>query len=204
VRSSIQAVLLQMAAAKEFGPENYSKFDAQTQTLSPADSSIGLLSGSGGFDLAFTPPPFPALQLRNSKIHTVLTSFDIIGESTASVLWTSKKFHDANPVLSRALVDSLEQASTFINQHRREALDYYVADTRSTLSVDELLAVTEEPHTAFGVMPVGVEKFATFMNKIGMLKTLPASWTEVFFPELTTKDETKAAAQPASEASRGK
>ena len=184
VRVSIQAVLLQMAAAQMFGEENYGKFDAQTQTLSPADASTGLISGSGGFDMAFTPPPFPALQLRNPKIHTVLSSFDVVGESTASVLWTSRKFHDANPKLAQALLDALKQASDFINQHRREAVAYYIEDSRSTMSPDELLAVTQEPHAAFGVVPVGVMKMASFMAKVGSLKVAPGKWQDVFFPEI--------------------
>jgi NitT/TauT family transport system substrate-binding protein len=186
VRSSIQAVLLQMAAAKEFGGDNYAKFDTQTQTLSPADSTTGLLSGSGGFDLAFTPTPFPALQLRSDKIHTVISSFDVVGESTASVLWTSKRFHDTNPVLSRALLDALQEASDFINQDRRKAVEYYVADTRSSMTVDEVIAITQEPHTSFGIAPVGIEKFANFMAKIGMLKVAPSAWADVFFPEIST------------------
>ena len=184
VRSSIQAVLLEMAAAQAFGPENWARFDAQTQSLSPADASTGLISGAGGFDMAFTPAPFPALQLRNPKVHTILTSFDVIGEATASVLWTSKRFHDANPVLYRALLDSLHQATDFINQHRREAVEYYIADSRSTMTVAELMAVTEEPHSSFGVTPVGIQKFATFMAKVGTLKSAPSAWTDVFFPEI--------------------
>ena len=184
VRVSIQAVILEMAAAQAFGQENYKKFDAQTQTLSPADSSTGLLSGAGGFDCAFTPPPFPALQLRDPKIHTILTSYDVAGESSASVLWASKKFHDANPKLFQALVDSLKAASIFINGHRREAIAFYIADTHTSLTVDELEAVTNEPHSSFSVTPVGVEKFAAFMAKTGAIKTAPTSWKDVFFPEI--------------------
>ena len=184
VRVSIQAVILEMAAAQSFGQDNYKKFDAQTQTLSPADSSTGLLSGAGGFDCAFTPPPFPALQLRSSKVHTILTSYDVAGESSASVLWATKKFHDANPKLFQALLDSLKSASVFINEHRREAIQYYIDDSHTSLSVDELEAVTNEPHSSYGVIPVGVEKFATFMAKTGAIKTTPASWKDVFFPEI--------------------
>ena len=184
VRSSIQAVLLEMAAAQAFGPENYNRFDAQTQTLSPADASTGLISGAGGFDLAFTPAPFPALQLRSPKVHTVLTSFDVVGEATASVLWTSKRFHDANPILYRALLDSVREASDFIRDHRREAVGFYIEDSRSTMTSDELMAVTEEPHSSFGTTPVGVGKFAAFMARIGTLKAAPASWKDVFFPEV--------------------
>lgn len=184
IRSSIQAVLLQMAAAKEFGPDSYGRFDLQTQSLSPADASAGLVAGSGGFDLAFTPAPFPALQLRSPKVHTLLTSFDVAGDFTASAAWTSKRFHDANPILYRALLAALRDASGFINTHRREAVEFYIADSHSTMSVDELLAVSNEPHASFGVTPVGVERFGAFMARVGTLKAAPASWKDVFFPEI--------------------
>ena len=142
------------------------------------------MSGAGGFDCAFTPPPFPALQLRDPKIHTILTSYDVVGESSASVLWTSKRFHDGNPKLFQALLDSLKTASTFINEHRREAIGFYIADTHTALTTDQLEAVTDEPHASFGVIPVGVEKFAGFMAKTGAIKAAPASWKDVFFPEI--------------------
>lgn len=184
VRSSIQAILLQMAAAREFGPDNWGRFDAQTRSLSPADASTGLVSGSSGFDMAFTPPPFPALQLRSPKVHTVLTTFDVVGESSASVAWTSKRFHDANPVLYRALLDSLRQASDFINEHKREAVGFYIEDSHSTMTLDELMAIAFEPHASFGVVPKGVETFGTFMARTGTLKAAPASWKDAFFPEV--------------------
>jgi NitT/TauT family transport system substrate-binding protein len=184
VRVSVQAVVLEMAAAQAFGAANYGRLNAQTQSLAPSDATTGLLSGAGGFDCAFTPPPFPALQLRSPKIHTILDSSDVVGDVTASLLWTSKRFHDANPRLMSALVDSLKSASDFINQHRREALAYYIEDTHSVLTVDDLVAITTEPHASFGVTPHGIEKFAAFMAQIGSLKSAPASWKDVFFPEI--------------------
>lgn len=187
VRSSIQAILLEMAAAKEFGPDNWNRFDTQTRSLSPADSTTGLISGSGGFDMAFTPPPFPALQTRSPKVHTVLTTFDVVGESSASVAWTSKRFHDANPVVYRALLDSLRQASDFIAAHPREAVGFYIADTHNTMTVDELVAVATEPHASFGVVPKGVELFGAFMARTGTLKAAPASWKDAFFPEIANE-----------------
>jgi NitT/TauT family transport system substrate-binding protein len=139
VRVSVQAVVLEMAAAQAFGAANYGKLNAQTQSLAPSDATTGLLSGAGGFDCAFTPPPFPALQLRDPKIHTILDSSDVVGDVTASLLWTSKRFHDTHPKLISALVDSLKAASDFINQHRRQALAYYIEDTHSVLTVDDLM-----------------------------------------------------------------
>ncbi len=188
VRVSIQAVVLQMAAAKLFGEDQAGKFNNQTTSLSPADTSAGLMSGSTGFDCGFTPPPFPYLQLRNPKIHTVLDSGDITGDTTASTLWTSKRFHDANPQTMQALVDCLKEASAFINEHREQALAYYIEDSHTSLTVADLMAVTHEPHASFGVVPHGIAMFGGFMAKIGMLKTAPATWKDAFFAEIGDVD----------------
>ncbi len=40
---------------------------------------------------------------------------------------------------------------------------------------------------SFGVMPLGLEKFVEFMARIGMLKNVPASWKDAFFPEVASE-----------------
>src|ERR1044072_3115879 len=47
VKVSVQAVALQMAAAKLYGQANYGKYDPLTVSMSPPDATIALLSGSG-------------------------------------------------------------------------------------------------------------------------------------------------------------
>src|ERR1041384_262901 len=46
VKVSVQAVALQMAAAKQFGQANYGKLDPLTVSMSPPDATIALLTGS--------------------------------------------------------------------------------------------------------------------------------------------------------------
>jgi len=58
VKVSVQAVTLEMAAAQAFGPDSYAKLDSLTVSLAPPDATIGLLSGGGSFDSAFSVPPF--------------------------------------------------------------------------------------------------------------------------------------------------
>src|SRR5438094_7825360 len=47
VKVSTQALLLQMASAKEFGEQNFAKLDALTVSLPHPDAMTALLSGSG-------------------------------------------------------------------------------------------------------------------------------------------------------------
>src|SRR5947209_12109973 len=90
VKVSVQAVALQMAAAKIFGQANYGKYDPLTVSMSPPDATIALLSGSGEINCVFSVPPFQQQQLDKPGIRTVLNSFDILdGPHTFTVAWTS-------------------------------------------------------------------------------------------------------------------
>src|SRR6478736_6766484 len=54
VKVSVQAMMLQMAAAKQWGQANYAKLDPITVGMSPPDATIALLSGSGDITSNFS------------------------------------------------------------------------------------------------------------------------------------------------------
>src|SRR5947209_10720244 len=64
VKISNQAIALEMAAAREFGPDNYEKLDSLTVGMAHPDAAIALLSGSGGITAHFSSPPFLERELR--------------------------------------------------------------------------------------------------------------------------------------------
>ena len=67
IKVSVQAVVLQMAVAAAFGEENYAKLDSLTVSMSPPDSTIALLTGSGDITTVFSVPPFQFQQLAQSQ-----------------------------------------------------------------------------------------------------------------------------------------
>src|ERR1700687_963080 len=98
VRSSVQAITLQMAAAKTFGVKEFAKLDALTVSMSPPDATVALTKGGAQISAAFSVPTFQYQQLESPEIHTVLNSFDVMGGShTFTAAWTSAKFRDVNP-----------------------------------------------------------------------------------------------------------
>src|SRR3954462_14558885 len=104
VKVSVQAVALQMAAAKIHGQANYGKYDPLTGSMSPPDATIALLAGSGEVNCVFSVPPFQQQQLDKPGVRTVLNSFDIMdGPHTFTCAWTSARFREKNPVLYKAL-----------------------------------------------------------------------------------------------------
>ncbi len=106
VKVSVQAVVLQMAVAAAFGEESYAKLDPLTVSMSPPDATIALLAGSGGITTVFSVPPFQFQQLEQKNIHTVLSSFEVLGPHTFTVAWTSARFRKDNPELYAAFLDA--------------------------------------------------------------------------------------------------
>jgi NitT/TauT family transport system substrate-binding protein len=109
VKVSIQAITLQMAAEKAFGPDQQNKLDSITVTQSHPDGMAAMLSGSE-INSHFTSPPFQYVELAKPGIHTVLNSYEVTGgPHTFNVVWASKKFVDANPKTYAAFLKAFVQ-----------------------------------------------------------------------------------------------
>ena len=182
---SVQAVTLQMACAQTFGRESYNKLDRLTVSMTPPDATVALLAGTGTISSAFSVPPFQQQQLQNGAIHTVLNSFDVLGSSHSfTVAWTSRKFHDANPKLYRALLDALAEATQILNGDKRAAAALWIEDSKSKLPVDFVLSVLAGPDVKWTLVPENTMKYASFMSDVGTIKSAPASWKDLFFSEI--------------------
>jgi len=185
VKVSIQAIMLQMAAAKAFGPANFGKLDTLTVSMTPPDATIALLSGGGEINNVFSVPPFQNQQLEKPGITTVLNSYDVMeGPHTFTVAWTSARFRNGNPALYKALYAAMEEATDIVNKDRRAAAALWISDSKSKLSLDFVDRVVSGPQVRWTMMPENTMKFARFMVTNGMMKDVPASWKDYFFPEI--------------------
>ncbi len=186
VKVSVQAVTLQMAAAKEFGEAGFSKLDPLTVSVSPPDATAALLSGAGEINNVFSVPPFQYQQLEKAGIRTMLNSFDVMGgPHTFTVIWTSKKFRDANPKLYGAVYAALQEASDILNKDRRAAAQIWAESTKSKLTGDWLYEkILSSPQVQYTMVPQNTMKYADFMNKVGSIRKKPATWKDLFFPDI--------------------
>jgi NitT/TauT family transport system substrate-binding protein len=101
------------------------------------------------------------------------------------VIAASTKFRDANPKLYKAFYDALGEAIRGINADKRAAAKVYLEQSKDTKnSVDDIYAMINAGDYAYTLTPQKVGKTADFMFKIGTIKTKPASWSELFFPEV--------------------
>jgi NitT/TauT family transport system substrate-binding protein len=183
IKVSVQAVTLQMAAAKQWGQSNFAKLDPLTVSMSPPDSTIALLGGSADITAVFSVPPFQFEQLKDPKIHTVLNSFDVMGPHTFTCLWTSSKFHDENPKTYKAVMAALVEATELVNKDRREAAGYWHKEAKTKMSLDEVAGFVSGPQVEWTLVPKSTMKYAEFMHSVGSIKVKPAKWQDMFFPE---------------------
>ena len=184
VKSSAQAVLLQMAAAKEWGDKQYDRLDVLTVSMAPADATTGLLSGGGGFNAAFTVPPFQDMQLRDPAVHVVLDSRDLVGSSTSSYAWATKTFHDENPKVYQALVNAIREASDFIMANKQAAAGFFIADTKTRIDPEQVIGILTGTGVSYDATPMSAALWADFMHRVGRTKVAPKSWREMFFAEI--------------------
>lgn len=185
---SIQAIILQMAAAKEFGQDNYARLDRLTVTMKHPDAMAALLSGKSEITGHLTSPPFMFQELDDKRVRTVLNSYDVLGgPHTFNVITTTKAFHDNNPKTYAAVFAALEEAVTYINRNKRSAAEIYQKASKTRESLDDLIKEISQPSLAYTTTPLRITQFSDFMCRTGTIKTKPNSWKDLFFPNVHGK-----------------
>jgi len=182
--SSVQTTYLQMAAAREFGIDNFKKLNPLMVNLAHPEGLRAMLSGSGEIQSQFTSPPFQNTAIE-SGARAVLNSYDIMGgPNTFLMVWSTNKFRTENPRSYKSVLDALREATDLINANKRKAAEMYVAEGGGKENVDKILALMNDPQIRYTLVPERLLPFAQFMHQVGTLKTRPASWKDLFFPDL--------------------
>jgi NitT/TauT family transport system substrate-binding protein len=182
---SVQALTLQMAA--EQAGLALDALDDITITLSHPEGMAALTSGAGHVTGHFTSPPFMYQELENEdpEIHTVLSSYDVLGgPSTFNCVWSRSSFREEQPEAYQAFVNALAEAMELIEADPDAAAGIYIAQTGSGLDLAFVRNILLDPDITFTMTPANTMKYAEFMHRVGALGTQPAPWSEVFFPEV--------------------
>jgi NitT/TauT family transport system substrate-binding protein len=185
IRSSIQAVVLQMQAEKVFGPGKHDAIDRLTVSMAHPDGTAALLSGRTEITAHLTAPPFTYQQLKDPKVRRVFSSYDVVGgPHTFNLIWTTSKFREANPKTYNAFLAGLKEAIDNINADKKKYARVFVEFDRSKLAVEFIEEMMNMPEIRYTMAPEGTMKFATFLHKVGSIKEAPSAWTDMFFPEV--------------------
>ncbi len=185
VKSSVQAITLQMAAAKAFGIKEFEKLDHLTVSMTPPDATVALMKGGAQISAVFSVPPFQFEQLESPDVHTVLNSYDVMGgPHTFTAVWTSARFRDRNPVLYKTFLAALKEATDIANKDKRAAAAYWIEDSQSKLPLDKATQIVSGSQVRWTMVPENTMKYAEFMVSVGRLKVKPTAWTDYFFAEI--------------------
>jgi len=184
VKVSMQAIILQMAAAKEFGDAKFDALDHLTVSMAHPDATAAMLGGQSEIVANFSSAPFQYRQMKAPGIRRILTSTDLFDEPLSfNVIATTAKFRRENPKLHGAFLAALKEATDFINADKRRAAEIYLKITKERTPVDEIMEVLADPAIQYTTKVGGIQAFVSFMAKVGTLRNPPADWKEMFFPE---------------------
>ncbi|HEV7415129.1 MAG TPA: hypothetical protein VGN98_03165 [Tianweitania sediminis] len=183
IKVSIPSIIMQMYA-QEQGEQDVYKYDPYTVSMGHADALIAMLSGSGGIVAHYASSPFHEIEIKNPEVRTIQSSDDVMGGSTTfTMISTTTKFHDENPVVYGVFLDALEEAQQMIAEDSEAAIEVLVESMggASELSNEELIAILEDPRTKYTTVPENVMKYANFMHEIGSITNQPATIGDMFF-----------------------
>ena len=187
IKVSIPAIVMQMYAREKYGPSEVTKFDKYTVSMTHPDALVALLSASaGGVTAHFTSPPFHQRERKDPKVRTIMTSDEVMGGSTTfTMLSTTAKFREENPKVYAAVLSALDVAIDVILDDKVGAAELLLESTSgSGFSKEDIAEVVKDPGVKFTTGPENVMKYAEFMHAIGTIKNRPASWKDLFFPEI--------------------
>jgi NitT/TauT family transport system substrate-binding protein len=179
---SMQALALQMAAAKEFGEQHYEKIDHLTVSATYPDALIAITSGKSEITGHVVSEPFSTIELNHPGIHTVFSSYDILGgHHVSNLVSTSAKFYDNNRILAKAVVLALDEANQWISRHREEAAKLYLQMRNSQEPVALIHTIHENPNIVYTTVPLRITMFSDFLHRTGAVKLKADSWKDLFF-----------------------
>ncbi|MBV9554699.1 MAG: ABC transporter substrate-binding protein [Alphaproteobacteria bacterium] len=185
VKTSLPAIMLEMAAANEWGAKQYDKLDALTVARNAEEADSALHGGKGEIDTDFARMPYADDERSDPAVHRVMDSFDIAGPHSVGAVLATGQFRDANPKICNALVDALTGVDAYIKSHRGGAAELYVrAAKEQGWQVEDLTDMLGDPDTSFETAPAGTLRLALFLHQIGRIKHKPDSWQAMFFPEI--------------------
>lgn len=185
VKVSIQAVVLQKAAAAAFGDARYDSLDRFTVSMKHPDAAAALLSGKSEITGHLTSAPYIQQELKNPNVRAILNSYDVFGgPHTFNVVWTTRKFREDNPKAYAAFLAALEEAVTLANKDKRAAAAIYARATKPSPPVEEIEGLIGKNAVSFSTTPLRTLDFAVFMHRIGSIKVRPNEWRDFFFPNI--------------------
>ena len=189
VKVTMQALFLNLAAAREWGWDARFKLDPLTVSMSHPMSIQALSSGKLEVKNYAAIVPYNYEVLKASNARQLMTSYEVLGGAhSLSAIWATEAWVKANPKTYQATLAAFEDATERIATDLEVAARTYSKWEGSTLPTADLARIIGTPsEITFNVTPNRTLMIAETMHKIGLLKTKPAAWTDYFHAGLHGK-----------------
>ena len=186
VRSSVQAITLQMAAAKTYGTKEFDKLDPLTVSMTPPRRHSRAAQGRRADLRCVQRAAVPVSATRGSGCphRPQLVRRDGQARTPSQLCGRRRNSAMAIPVLYKALVAALKEATEIVNKDKVAAAALWIEDLKSKLPLDMVGKIVAGPQVRWTLTPENTMKYADFMAEVGTLKTKPESWKDYFFPEI--------------------
>jgi NitT/TauT family transport system substrate-binding protein len=76
------------------------------------------------------------------------------------------------------------RGDAFIRENPKQAAEIYIRLDNSKLAPDFIEKIITDPEIQYSTTPQNILKYTDFMARVGTLKNKPATWQELFFPDL--------------------
>jgi NitT/TauT family transport system substrate-binding protein len=182
VRISFNAMMLEMAAEKLWNDPH--RLDHLTVGLGHPDAVAALSAGYGSATVTahIAVQPFTDRGLKLPGAHVVADSREIFGGPLTQItLLATKQTKDKDPVLFKAVANALEESIKVANADKRAAAVLWKKAQAASESVDDLVALLDDPGFEFTSQPHRIAYFAAFLNRIGTMKAKVSDWKDLFW-----------------------
>jgi NitT/TauT family transport system substrate-binding protein len=182
VRISFNAMMLEMAAEKLWNDPH--RLDRLTVGLGHADAVAALSAGYGSATVTahIAVQPFTDRGLKLPGAHVVADSREVFGGPLTQVtLLAAKQTRDKDPTLFKAVGNALEASIKMCNADKPAAAALWKKAQNASESVDELLALLDDPGFEFTSQPHRIAYFAAFLQRVGNMKSKVGDWKELFW-----------------------
>ncbi len=185
VKTSIQAVTLQMAAEKELGPGKQNSLDSLTVSLGHPDAQIALLGGKSEITAHFGAPPFQEAELKDPRAHKVVDSYEVLGgPHTFNVIWATDKFTKENPKVTEAILAAVEEANRMIREDPAGMSELWVKAEKVKMDPKDAETIIRAPTSEWTTTPKNTMKYLDYMNRAGLVSAKTDDWKDLFFENI--------------------
>jgi NitT/TauT family transport system substrate-binding protein len=175
-------MMLQMAAEKLWNDPH--RLDHLTVGLGHPDAVVAL---SAGYEKAtitahIAVQPYTERGLKLPGAHKIADSREVFGGPLTQItLLASKQTKEKNPTLFKAVANALNESIKVASADKKAAATLWKNAQKASESVDELVALLDDPGFEFTTQPHRIAYFAAFLNRIGTMKTKLGDWKELFW-----------------------